>query len=139
MSFLAAFQPTGELVKVAQPALSTLAQTALGAIALVCLAVAVLAVWKLSCVQDRAADRAEVQGERIEKLITEMTKTFSSVDKTLAELIQAERGSQRVQQEQMNLLQQMKNSIDTTIRDAVLANTRYRRSATPPSGGVPRP
>ena len=103
----------------AEPILSTLAQTTLGAVALLSVIVAVFAVVKLSNVQDAATVRAEKAGDKITEVVTGLTGTLAGVDKTIAALTSAEKDSQKVMQDMSNLLQQMKNSIDTVIRDAV--------------------
>ncbi len=119
------------------PALSTLAQTILGAICILSLAVAILAVWKLLNVQEKAADRAEKHNARVEALVSKMTDAVTKFDKTLDRLVESERQSQEVQKEQMNLLLQLKNSFETTIRDALVLAGRYSRSYTP--GGMKPP
>lgn len=117
----------------AEPALGAVAQTALGAIALLSLAVAILAVWKLSSVQDKRAADAKEASERIEKMISNISALQTDTNRTIDSLVQAERTAEHVSREQSLLLAQVKQSIDTTIRDAVL-----RRSNSPsPSPELP--
>lgn len=124
--------------KAQEQVFSALAQTLLGVVALLCLGVGIIAVVKLLSVQDKATARIDKQNTRIDAqtekmtdLVSKMTETFSGVDRAITELTNAERESQRQAQEHMNLLQQMKNSIDTVIRDAVNRD-RYRRPTPPP-------
>ncbi len=114
--------------------LSILAQTILGAIAIVCMVVSGFSVWKLSRVQDKRAEDAVASSGRVEAINDKMARAFAEMTKTLDSLVRAEENGQRLQQDQMNLLQQMKNSLDTTIRDAVLGG-RYHRAY--PSGSSP--
>lgn len=122
--------------KAVEPVLSTLAQTLLGAICLLAVFIAAAAVWKLSRVQDKRAEDATASSKRVEDVTEKMTKAFGEMTKTVDALVRAVENGQRLQQEQMNLLQQMKNSLDTTIRDVALAGSRYGRypstSAKPP-------
>ena len=76
---VASYEGVTDAVKAAEPALSTLAQTSLGALAVVSTAIAVLAVWKLSKTQEKAVERAETASKRMEGLITQMTTAFSTV------------------------------------------------------------
>lgn len=122
-----------EVAKVVEPALSTLAQTMLGAVCFLCIVVAGVAVWKLLSVQEKAADRAESHNQRLEVITNKMTDTINKFDKTIDKLVEAEKQSQEIQKDQSQLLSQLKNSFETTIRDALLAS-RYRRSFTPGSG-----
>ncbi len=135
---LLAFVAANPVEKAQEQVFSAVAQTLLGAVALLCLGVAIFAVAKLIGVQDKATARIDKQNAKVEKqtekiteLATSLTETLSGVDRALTELTNAERDSQLQAREHMNLLQQMKNSIDTVIRDAVNRD-RYRRSTPPP-------
>lgn len=118
--------------------LSTLAQTILGAICVVCIGITVLAVWKLLKVQEKAADRAEKATQLMADATNNMTKAFTTFEGTIDQLIDTQKADQQLQREQMSLLQQMKNSIDTIIRDAVLS-LRMRSGSPVPSTTPPRP
>lgn len=118
--------------------LSIVAQTLLGGIAIFGVLIAVLSVWKLIGVQESYTDRSDKQSEKMEKLVENMTNTVSKFDKTIDRLIESERHSQEVQQDHMNLLGQMKQAIDTALRDAIIALSRNSgRSYSSPS--IPRP
>lgn len=140
VGFLAA--PSDVVEKGAEQVLGVVGQTILGAIAILGIGIAAFAVLKMLSVQDKATARIDKQNERMEKqsakvadLVSSMTKTFQSVDSALTELVRAERDSQSQARELMNLLQQMKQSQDTIIRDAVLA----ARGGFQPPGGYRSP
>jgi hypothetical protein len=120
-----------------ESALGPVAQTALGAIALLSLAVAILAVWKLSSVQDKRAADAKEASERIEKMIAKISELQTDTNRTIDSLVQAESTAAQVSREQTLLLSAVKQSVDTTIRDAVLMRGRSL-SPTPPSPEPPR-
>lgn len=117
--------------KGADKVFDSLGEAILGGVALLCLFIAGVSVYKLISVQERYTVRQDKQTEKVNALVEKMTETFSAVNVTLTELTNAERDSQRQAQEHMNLLQQMKQSQDTIIRDAVNAG-RYRRTTPPP-------
>lgn len=133
---VASYEGVTDAVKAAEPALSTLAQTSLGALAVVSTAIAVLAVWKLSKTQEKAVERAETASKRMEGLITQMTTAFSTVDKTLSQVSTKQDQALDLLQDILQTLAGMKSSIDGVIRDAVLG--RAYRSYTP-SGGTQMP
>lgn len=118
--------------------LSVIESSILGASAILFLLVAVVAVWRLSKVQDKRAEDAEKHSIRMEALADRMLSTISKFDKTIDKLVEAERASQETQRTQNDILLQMKQSQDTIIRDAVIGS-RYRGSSrgpsTPPSSG----
>jgi len=125
------------VAKTVEPALSTLAQTILGAVCFLCIVVAGVAVWKLLSVQEKAALRAENHNKQLGLLTKSMADTINRFDKSIDKLVEAEKRTQDIQRDQTLLIQQLKNSFETTIRDAILA-TRYRRSyapGSPTSGG----
>lgn len=122
----------GVVEKLTEPALGVVAQTTLGAVTLVALAIMVLSVWKLSSTQDRRAADAKEATERYTKVTEKMFVFQSEVNRTLEHLVKAEETSDQVSREQTILLNQIKTSIDTTIRDAVL-----RRPT--PNPGIPKP
>ncbi len=126
--FLSAAQGS-DPVKVVQPALSTLEKTVLGAVLIVSLGIAILAVLKLLKVQEKISEvqnlRVEDQkqmSERMEGLMEKMITTFSKMENALTNLTQAEKDGQQ-------LLQAMKNSQETVILEAVRGQPR------PPVGG----
>lgn len=109
-----------------EPALSTLAQTVLGAICVVCLGVACLAVWKLLSVQEKATLRSERHNEGLKALADKMTETLNKFDKTLDRQIQASQQSQELQKEHTRVLTELQTQFVGTIRDIALENTRSR-------------
>lgn len=113
-----------------EPALTTLAQSVLGAITLVAVGVAIWAVKKLSSVQDARAKDAQHSADKAEDLVLKMVTVQGESQRTLDAFVQAERQAEQVSREQTVLLQQIKQQIDTTIRDAVLRGRGY----TPPPG-----
>lgn len=126
--FLSASQGS-DPVKVIQPALSTLEKSVIGAVLVVALAIAILAVWKLLKVQDKITEvqdqRVEDQkqmSKRMEAITEKLITTFSKMENALTNLTQAEKDGQV-------LLQAMKNSQDTLILEAV------RGQARAPAGG----
>ncbi len=106
--------------KVAEPVLSTLAQTTLGAVTLVAVALAVLAVYKLVKVQDQRTKDAQDAIKQYSMLSGRMDGAFNRMTTTIESLVLAENNAQQLQREEIALIQQLKNSIDTTVRDAVL-------------------
>lgn len=132
MMTLLALTGTPEAVeKASEQALGVVAQTALGATALVALAVAVLAVWKLSSVQDKRAADAKEASEKISKMVMDISKFQEETRRTIDALVIAEKSGEQMSREQSGLLVQIKTTLDTTIRDAVL---RGGRSTTPGQG-----
>ena len=115
--------------------LTLIESSILGAATVFFAVVAGLCVWKLSRVQDRRAADAKGHSERIEGLLTKMgdlnnkmATTFGSMENALTNLVQVEKDGQA-------LLQAMKNSFDTVIRDAVVGRSYSRRD--PPSSDPP--
>lgn len=123
--------PAAVVEKLSEPALGVVAQTTLGAITVVMLGVAIVAVYKLSSVQDARAKDAKEAAEKAEALITKMVASMSESQRTLDAFVQAERQAEQMSREQTALLQQLKQSFDTTIRDMVM---RSSRSSTPSPG-----
>jgi hypothetical protein len=112
-----------------QPALSTLEKSVIGAVLIVALGVAVLAVWKLLKVQEEITkvqnlrvDDQKDMSKRMEAITERLITTFSKMENALTNLTQAEKDGQV-------LLQAMKNSQDTLILEAV------RGQARAPAGG----
>lgn len=100
------------VIKAVEPALGTLAQTILGSICLVAIAVAVVAVWQLIRVQNaRAADQKKLRDDykdlmdRNEKLVDKMATAFIDMKSALASLTEAEKTGQ-------SALMSMKTTID---------------------------
>lgn len=129
--FLLALAGPDFIEKAAEPALGVVAQTTLGAIAILTTLVATVSVYKLSSVQDSRANDAKQASDKAESLILKMLAVQNDSQRTLDAFVQAERQSEQVSREQTSLLQQIKQSVDTTIRDAIL---RGARSQTPPPG-----
>lgn len=121
--------------KLAEPALGVVAQTALGAITLVMTAVAVFAVYKVIAVQDKRAADAKESSERIEKIIDKITEFQTETRRTIDSLVLAENAAKDLSREQSMLLTQIKQSLDTTIRDAILR----RHTPNPGPSGYPGP
>jgi ABC-type multidrug transport system fused ATPase/permease subunit len=121
----------GVVEKLSEPALGVVAQTTLGAITVVMLAVAITAVYKLSSVQDARAKDAKEAAEKAEALVTKMVESMGASQRTLDAFVHAERQAEQMSREQTVLLQQLKQAFDTTIRDMLMRSTR---SATPPPG-----
>lgn len=124
---LAAAAPTAVLEKGAEQIFDGLAQTLLGLTALLGIIIAVVAVVMALRAQDKANTRIDKANARLEKqnekvtgLVAKMTETFAGVDRAITSLTAAEKDSQGMMQQHMNLLSQMKQSQDTIIRDAVL-------------------
>lgn len=123
--------PAAVIEKLSEPALGVVAQTTLGAITVVMLAVAITAVYKLSSVQDARAKDAKEAAEKAEALVTKMVESMGASQRTLDAFVQAERQAEQMSREQTVLLQQLKQTFDTTIRDMIMRSTR---SQTPPPG-----
>jgi uncharacterized protein YlxW (UPF0749 family) len=121
--------------KLAEPALGVVAQTALGAITLVMTAVAVFAVYKVIAVQDKRAADAKESSERIEKIIDKITEFQTETRRTIDSLVLAENAAKDLSREQTTMLTQIKQTLDTTIRDAILR----RHTPTPGPGGYSGP
>jgi hypothetical protein len=113
MSLLAMAGPAAEAAELAgRSGLSVLESSLLGAIAVLCLVVAIFAVWKLNKVQnERVEDQKQMSG-RMEKLAEKLVSTFSETNNALSNLTQAEKDGQA-------LMQQLKSSIDGVIMAAV--------------------
>ncbi len=115
-----------------QGAKSFLDVGAVGAVALLCL----LATYKLyRALQSVQAERVKEltdYGKRIEAVTERMVVFGAAIERALSELALAERESQRLARRQSELLHQLKGSVDTVIRDAVLARSTERRQ---PGGG----
>ena len=129
--FLLALAGPDIIEKAMEPALGVVAQTTLGAIAVLTTLVATVSVYKLSSVQDSRATDAKQASDKAEALILKMLAVQGDSQRTLDAFVQAERQSEQVSREQTSLLQQIKQSVDTTIRDAIL---RGAHSQTPPPG-----
>ncbi len=92
-----------------------------GVVALVC----IFAVYKLyralEAVQAERVKELAEYGQRIE-VVTERILVFcSAVERSLSELTLAERESHQLARRQTELLHQLRASVDTVIRDAVLS------------------
>lgn len=128
-----------------EPALGIVAQTTLGAIALICICVAIFAVYKLSSVQDKRATDAKEASEKLAGVVSQMASFQTETTKAIESLVLAERQGEYIAREQTNLLQQMKQSFDTTIRDAILINRRPTptpgtyHAVQPPASRGPQP
>lgn len=121
--------------KLSEPALGVVAQTTLGAITLVTLAVCIAAVYKLSAVQDARAKDAKEAAEKAEALVTKMVASMSESQRTLDAFVQAERQAEQMSREQTVLLQQLKQAFDTTIRDVLMRSTRSQTPNPGPGAG----
>ena len=111
-------------VRLIQPALSTLEKSVIGAVLIVSLGVAVLAIWKLLKVQDKITEvqdqRVEDQkqmSKRVEAITERLITTFSKMENALTNLTQAEKDGQA-------LMQAMKESQETVILEAVRGQLR---------------
>jgi hypothetical protein len=131
----------GEVVaKGADAALGTLAQSVLGAITIVSVAVAIWAVKKLSSVQDERTKDAKEAADKLEKTIERMLDVQGGVTRAIDAVTQSTRAGEQVDREQSIALAQIKQTLETTIRDAI----RYSRgrddaSIRPSQGGPPQP
>lgn len=128
--------PSTVLEPAGKAGLSLAESSILGAATVFFCIIAGLAVYKLSLVQDRRAADAKGYSERIEGLLlkmgelnNKMATTFASMENALTNLVQVEKDGQA-------LLQSMKNSFDTVIRDAVVGRGGYRYG---PSSSDPPP
>ena len=128
-----------EVVEVAAKSGLTILETSLlGAFAILCLAVAVVAVWQLIrvqnkrvCDQQKLNDHMEKARERMEGLIEKMTAAFAGHKAALEQL-------SRTEQQQTDSLKQVgegltkvQTTLDSVIRDAVRGRPR---SSSPPRG-----
>ena len=101
-----------------------------GVVGLVALT-SIFAVYKLYralvAVQAERVKELTEYGQRIE-IVTERILVFgSAIERSLSELALAERESHRLARRHTELLHQLKGSVDTVIRDAVLARAAPAR------------
>lgn len=125
-----------EVVQVTQPALSTLAQTILGSIAVVCLAVAGIAVWQLIRVQNaRAADQKAFREEykalvdQNTKLFDKMTTAVSGLREAVAALTEQEKGAQGALAQFKSTLDNVQNTMQLLL---LQSGRRSGPSSSPP-------
>ena len=120
MNLLAMAGPAAEAAELAgRSGLSVLESSLLGAIAALCLVVAIFAVWKLNKVQNERVEDQKDMSRRMEALSGQLTGTFAKTHNALDNLTKAE-------DEGQDLMRQLKSSIDTVVRDAVNRPTSPR-------------
>lgn len=133
-----ASSPTARLVtEAAEPALSTLAQTLLGAFAVLCLIVAAVAIWQLIRVQNaRATDQQAFREEykllvdQNSKLFDKMTSAVSGLKEAVAALTEQEKNSQAV-------ITQLKSTMDSVHNTMQLLLMHSGRKHSP-ARGIPQ-
>jgi septal ring factor EnvC (AmiA/AmiB activator) len=120
-----------------KPAVDTLSQTFLGAISIICIAVAVASVvLALRVANARTADQKQLREdyrkdlEKNEKVIDKMLTTFSGMKAALDQLKEAERGGQQA----MAALKTSNDDIKNTLQLLIIQGVRRH---SPPSG-VPK-
>lgn len=96
----------------AQAGLNVIEWGVVGAILILSVAINIFAVYKLSKVQDLRVRDQQRMSDKIQGLTEKMTAAFSGMKNSLDNLTQAEKDGQTV-------LQALKQSLDTVIRDAV--------------------
>jgi hypothetical protein len=125
--------------------MSLLAQTLIGAVALVSLFVACIGVWVALKQANAKALEAEKYSLRLEKLTEKadkrnerMLSAFSEMEKTVDALVRVGENGERIATEQVKELAKLGAAVDGAIRDAI---RRSGRSYTPPPGAStpPRP
>ncbi len=124
MLALLADGPVEVATKGAEAALSTLAQSVLGAITVVAVAVAIWAVRKTVATQDERTKDAKEAGEKYEKLIEKMLEVQTGMAKAIDAVTAAENAGTAVSREQNIALAQIKQTLEGTIRDAIRDSRR---------------
>lgn len=119
--------PTEVVTKGAETALSTLAQSVLGAITVLAVAVAIWAVKKLSSTHDERTKDAKESAEKYEKLLEKMLEVQSGMSKAIDAVTTAENAGTAVSREQNIALAQIKQTLEGTIRDAIRDSRRGYR------------
>lgn len=115
-----------ELVKAAEPALSTLAQSVIGALLLLSWGLTIFMLVQLIKVQNARISDKEKDSDRNEKLNQKLIEVFSGVKNSLDNLTAAEKEGQEV-------IKGVKQSLDTVIFQAV-QQVQHIRSLRPKSG-----
>lgn len=122
-----------EVAKAAQPALSTVAQTVLGAVCLLCMVVTCVAIWQLIRVQNaRASDQQQFREEyralvdQNAKLFDKMGTAVSGLKEVISALTEQEKGSQSV-------LTQLKGTLDGVQQTMTQLLLLQGRRMSPPS------
>jgi predicted lipoprotein len=110
-------QPLGErvpseAVQVAEPALSTLAQTVLGSVLILALLLAVLAVYTLIKIQNARVDDQKEMSGRLEASHAKMLEAFSKFKITIEGLERTEATGQQVLQAVRDQLVALATRID---------------------------
>lgn len=116
--------PVEVATKGAEMALSTLAQSVLGAITVVAVAVAIWAVRKTVATQDERTKDAKEAGEKYEKLIEKMLEVQTGMSRAIDAVTTAENAGTAVSREQNIALAQIKQTLEGTIRDAIRDSRR---------------
>jgi hypothetical protein len=116
--------PVEVATKGAETALSTLAQSVLGAITVLAVAVAIWAVKKLSSTHDERTKDAKESAEKYEKLLEKMLEVQSGMSKAIDAVTTAENAGTAVSREQNIALAQIKQTLEGTIRDAIRDSRR---------------
>ncbi len=124
MLALLADGPVEVATKGAEAALSTLAQSVLGAITVVAVAVAIWAVKKLSATQDERTKDAKEAAEKHERLIEKMLEVQTGMAKAIDAVTAAENAGTAVSREQNIALAKINQTLEGTIRDAIRDNRR---------------
>lgn len=131
--------PVEVATKGAEAALSTLAQSVLGAITVIAVAVAIWAVKKLSSTQDERTKDAKEAGEKYEKLIEKMLEVQTGMSKAIDAVTSAENAGTAVSREQNIALAKINQTLEGTIRDAIRDSRRSSTYRDDPSVRPPVP
>jgi hypothetical protein len=82
--------------KVVEPAISTLAQTIIGALLVISWGITILALWQLIKVQNSRVEDAKASNDKIAALADKMTLAFTGVQVSVENLRRSEESSQQV-------------------------------------------
>lgn len=111
--------PAENVVRVTEPAISTLAQTVIGALLILSWVIALLALWQLNKVQNQRTEDQKHSSAKEEDLVTKMTEVLSGVKVAVEGLRATEEQSQQV-------LGQLKQSFDFFVFSQIRENSPPR-------------
>ncbi len=94
--FAAAAQAAAAPEKVVEPAISTLAQTIIGALLVVSWAITILALYQLIKVQNARVEDAKANNDKVTALADKMTTAFTGMQTSVENLRRSEESSQQV-------------------------------------------
>lgn len=106
----------GEVAKAAEPAISTLAQTAIGALLLVAVLVAVVAVIVLVRVQNARVQDHKDMSDKLEASHGKMIEAFGAFRSTIVSLEETEKSSRDVMQAMRDKLVELSTVVSNCPR-----------------------